>query len=133
MSNEDDLQIGMLTGADVICISADASLVEVASALTDAGVGALVVGSIDAVSGVISERDIVRAVAEGKDLAAVSAGDVASTELVWAATDAAIGEVALEMSDQWVRHVLVEERGQLVGIVSSRDLLGAYASNDAAD
>jgi CBS domain-containing protein len=31
------------------------------------------------------------------------------------------------MMEQYVRHVLLEEEGRLVGIVSARDLLGAYA------
>jgi CBS domain-containing protein len=34
------------------------------------------------------------------------------------------------MMEQYVRHVLVEDKGRLVGIVSARDLLGAYASED---
>jgi len=134
MTDGDEMKVGLLTGAEVLCIGADASLVEVAATLADAGVGALVVGTTSEVAGVISERDIVKAVAEGRDLTAVRAGEVASTELVWAASHAPIGEVALEMSDRWVRHVLVEDRGHLVGIVSARDLLGAYAAvSDSGD
>jgi CBS domain-containing protein len=37
------------------------------------------------------------------------------------------------MMEHYVRHVLLEEDGRLVGIVSMRDLLGAYAAADAAD
>jgi CBS domain-containing protein len=39
--------------------------------------------------------------------------------------------VATEMMEHWARHALVEEDGRLVGIVSARDLLGAYAAADA--
>lgn len=35
------------------------------------------------------------------------------------------------MMESYVRHVLVEEGGRLVGIVSARGLLGAYASDDS--
>ena len=35
--------------------------------------------------------------------------------------------------EHYVRHVLVERDGHLVGIVSARDLLGAYASGESAD
>ena len=90
-------------------------------------------GTVDDVKGVVSERDVVRAVAEGRDPATVPAEDMASTELVWAAADAPLAEVALEMSERWVRHVLIEERGALVGIVSARDLLGAYAAVSDVD
>jgi CBS domain-containing protein len=37
------------------------------------------------------------------------------------------------MMDRYVRHVLVEEDGSLVGIVSARDVLGAYAAADVDD
>lgn len=37
------------------------------------------------------------------------------------------------MMEHYVRHVLVEHDGRLVGIVSARDVLGAYVSADAAD
>jgi len=40
--------------------------------------------------------------------------------------------VANEMMDRYVRHVLVEEDGRLVGVVSARDLLGVYATGAAA-
>ena len=35
--------------------------------------------------------------------------------------------------ERWVRHVLVEEEGRVVGIVSARDLLGAYAAAESPD
>ena len=42
--------------------------------------------------------------------------------------DTRLAEVAEEMCERYVRHVLVEEDGRLVGIVSARDLLGVYAA-----
>jgi CBS domain-containing protein len=60
-------------------------------ALEDAGVGCLAVGKPDAVEGVVSERDILRAVAEGLDLDATSVGGVESTELKWATPSTASG------------------------------------------
>jgi CBS domain-containing protein len=39
-----------------------------------------------------------------------------------------VAEVAEEMMEHYVRHVLVEDAGRVVGIVSARDLLGAYAA-----
>ena len=38
--------------------------------------------------------------------------------------------VAVQMMDQYVRHILVEDDGRLAGIVSARDLLGVYAIGD---
>lgn len=131
MTNEEAMTIGMLSGSDVVCIGAAATLRDAAVAMDDVGIGCLVVGTEDAVEGIVSERDVVRAVAKGQDLDAGSVGDVASTKLVWADEGAPMGDVAMEMTEQWVRHVLVENDGRLVGIVSARDLLGAYAMADS--
>jgi len=42
--------------------------------------------------------------------------------------DATVTEVARLMIEEYVRHVLVEDDGELVGVVSARDLLSAYAA-----
>lgn len=128
MTNMEPTSVGMLTGAEVVCVGADATMQNAAEAMSERGIGALVVGTDADVQGVISERDIVRAVAEQRDLTTLSAGDVATTKLVWADAACPVDEVAMEMVERWVRHVLVEEDGNLVGIVSARDLLGIYAA-----
>ena len=121
--------ISELVEHDVRRVRPDVSLVEVAEALTEADVGVVVVGD-DKVSGIVSERDVTRAIAGGRDLAATRAADVAHAKLIWCDATATVAEVAVEMMEEYVRHVLVEEDGQLVGIVSARDLLGVYASSE---
>jgi len=124
------MTIDSLIGDDVVTVADDASLLDVAQTLTGADISAVVVGSPGSVTGVVSERDIVRAVAEGTDPATTLAKSVASTTIVWADVATSVGDVAEQMMEQWVRHVLVEKDGGLVGIVSARDLLGLYASSD---
>ena len=121
------LPVSVLVASDVVRIGTDADLLTVARALTEAEVGALVVGATD-VAGVVSERDVVRALATGRDPATTTAADVASAKVVWCDHAASVTAVAAEMMDQYVRHVLVEDGGRLVGIVSARDLLGSYAA-----
>lgn len=128
MTDVADLPVSVLTGEPVATVSPDATLLEVAREMADRDVGALVVGRPDAVHGVVSERDIVRALAAGRDPAATRAADVANTDLVWCDTTSTVAEVAAEMMERYVRHVLVEEEGRLVGVVSARDLLGVYAA-----
>jgi CBS domain-containing protein len=125
-----DLPVSALVGDAVRRIAATATLTEVAATLTEAEIGVVVVGDGAVPTGVVSERDIVRAVAEGRDLDATTASDVAHTELRWVQPDTTVGEVAVEMMDNWVRHVLVGEAGSMVGIVSMRDLIGVYAASD---
>jgi CBS domain-containing protein len=121
--------VSTLYEESVARIAPDMTLADVARALTEGGIGLLVVGD-DEVAGVISERDVVRAVAEGRDVETTKAIDVATTSLVWCDATATLAEVAEEMMEHYVRHILVEESGRLVGIVSARDVLGAYVSAD---
>lgn len=120
--------VSALTGNPVARVAADASLADIARALVSRDVGMVVVGHEQRPAAVLSERDIVRAVASGSDPATVRAGDVASTKLVWAAADDTVDAVANRMMEHYIRHVLVEEDGAPVGVVSARDLLGVYSS-----
>lgn len=120
-------------GDNVKTIPPESSVLDVVAALADADVGLLALGEGVHIAGVVSERDVVRALAKGSDPATTRAIDIATTKLVWCDASASVADVATEMLEHYVRHVLVEEDGQLVGMVSARDLLGAYASADAEE
>ncbi len=119
-----------VTGEPVMRLDTGATIADVAKAIADGQFGAVLIGD-DRPVGMVSERDVVRVVASGQDPAAVRAVDVASTKLVWCAADDTVDEVAVRMMDHYIRHVLVERDGELIGIVSARDLLGVYSA--AAD
>lgn len=133
ISSAGSTPVSALTGDPVVRVAADATLVDVAEAIVASEVGAVVVGDDERPAALVSERDIVRVVATGQSPASVRAVDVASTELVWCDVDATVDEVAAQMMDRYIRHVLVEEDGTLVGIVSARDLLGVYGADTAPD
>lgn len=116
-----------VTGDPVVRLGTDATVADVAKAIADGQVGAVLIGDGHLI-GMVSERDVVRVVAAGKDPQAVRAVDVASTKLVWCAADETVDEVAVRMMDHYIRHVLVERDGELLGIVSARDLLGVYGA-----
>lgn len=127
------LPVSSLIGDELITVTADTTVDAVARLLHDAGISIVAVGDPTAVEGVVSERDVVRVVARGDDPRTVTAGEIASRELVWCQADSTVPTVANEMFDRYVRHVLVTGRDGLAGIVSARDLLGVYASEDAPD
>lgn len=133
MSAAGSLPITMLVGAPVVCVDREATMPEAAGAMASAGVGALVVGTGDDPVGIVTEHDLVGILATGLQPDATRVGDVASTSLVWCDVDATVAQVAELMMERYVRHVLVEDQGRLVGVVSSRDLLGAYAADDTDD
>jgi len=124
--------VSELVEDEVVTVPPDLGLIETAETLVDADIGAVLVKAEGTVVGVLSERDVVRAVAQGRDLAATSAREMASTALIWCDVGATVAEVAAEMMERYVRHVLVESDGALVGVVSARDLLGVYVTAEPA-
>lgn len=124
--------VSVLCSDAVVRVSDEDTVLEVARVLTASEVGMVVVGHGEVI-GVVSERDVVVVLGTGQDPAEVTAGEVASRELVCCDADATVEDVGVEMMSRYVRHVLVEADGDLVGVVSARDLLGVLVSADLGD
>lgn len=133
MQSIGSLTVSTVTGGPVARVSAEATVADAAQALVAHDVGMVVVGDGEIPSAVLSERDVVRVVAAGRDPADVAAVEVASAKLVWASADDTVDEVAEQMMEHYIRHVLVERDGALVGVVSARDLLGVYTAGAVDD
>jgi CBS domain-containing protein len=110
----------------VVMVEPTTTVRHAAEVIVEASIGCIVVGTLGSVEGVISERDIARAVAEGLDLDTTTVADIESTRLVWAPPDASVETVADEMMQDYVRHVLVGGDGDVMGVVSMRDIISAY-------
>ena len=113
---------------EIVTLPPTATIREAARLMDTASVGCVVIGAVDSVDGVVTERDIVRVLATGLDPDRATVADIESRTLQWAGTDATVGDVAEEMMEGYVRHVLVGEAGRLQGIVSMRDVVTAYLS-----
>lgn len=114
-------------GRDVATVAPEATISEVLELLARHGVGALVVSSNGStVAGIISERDVVRALAaDGRDVVDRSAAQVMTREVVTCSETATIDQLMDEMTERRFRHVPVTEDGRLVGIVSIGDVVNA--------
>lgn len=117
-----------VTTDEIVTIAPTEPVRTAAVAIVEQSVGILIVGTPDDVIGVVSERDIVRAVAEELDLDEVTVSDIASRQVEWIDADDNIGAAAEEMMKDYVRHVLVRDEGGLVGVLSMRDVLSAYTT-----
>ena len=73
--------------------------------------------------GVVTERDLLRAVAAGEDPATALVEDRMTGQVVTAAPDWAIADAATLMVKHGVRHVLVFDGSELAGILSMRDVV----------
>ena len=113
---------------NVVRAPREATLIEVAEILRTAEVGAVVLGDGTRPVGIVSERDLARSIAECRDPSTTRGIDVGQGSIVWCDASATVAEVAAEMMEHYVRPILVENDGELIGVVSARDLLGVYAS-----
>ena len=110
---------------DVLTVFPNCSLLDVVDVLAAEAVGALVVvDDRGALVGIISERDIVRAVAAGGSNALDRlVSDHMTRHVVTATLDESIVGVLKTMSAGRFRHVPILKDGRLVGIVSSGDVI----------
>lgn len=79
--------------------------------------------------GIVSERDIVRALAADMDLDTTRVEDLMTGDLVCAEPDESVLVVATRMLDNEIRHIPVVENGFVIGMVSERDLLRALVAD----
>ncbi len=105
-------------------VSPDATLLEAARQMRDAKVGALLVSEGSVYLGVVSESDLVRkAMAEGVDVRQTRVRSVMSSPLITIEIDRSAHDASDLMAEKGIRHLVVTEEGQIVGILSVRDLL----------
>ena len=118
-------------GFDVATVGQEASLADAAARLRDRGVGALVVSDDGRhIDGIVSERDVVRALAaHGAGALGRTVGSVMSTTVVTCVADDSVEDLMSSMTERRIRHLpVVDEQGLLAGIVSIGDVVKARLS-----
>ncbi len=112
-------------GREVVTIGPDQTLGEAARLLAERRIGAIIVAHpARVVKGILSERDIVRAVASGGvNVLSDAVSRYMTVKVVTCAESASINDVMQTMSDGKFRHLPVVEGGQLVGVVSIGDVV----------
>ncbi len=90
--------------------------------------GSLVITEDGQLAGIITERDLLRAVALGADPDKTTVDDAMTTEVYTVPPDMPLQEAAREMATRWIRHLPVVEAGKLLGVVSMRDVTGVFAA-----
>ncbi|MGX6449396.1 CBS domain-containing protein [Patulibacter sp. S7RM1-6] len=99
-----------------------------AECMTERKVGAAVVTDPDGAGpGIVTERDVLRALATGLDVDAALVGDHASSDVVYAAPEWSLDEAAAAMVEGGFRHLVVMRGPEIAGIISVRDIARAWA------
>jgi CBS domain-containing protein len=112
-------------GTAVVTVPSGTLVTDVVAVLNDRRIGAAVVSDDGThIAGIVSERDIVRALAmTGPDALAQPVAAIMTTDVVTAAPDTTIEQLMSTMTDRRVRHVPVTVSGELAGIVSIGDVV----------
>jgi len=109
---------------DLIKVQPSTMTIEAVAAMSKAGVGSVLVIEDDALLGIFTERDVLRAFdrmhADPARVSPISKGMTSDPQTI--APDATVGEAMDRMLDGGFRHLPVIDGDTLVGIVSMRDL-----------
>ena len=126
------MQVRQGMSAVVLTVGPGHTLREAASAMSRRHVGAAVVLDPDAPGpGVITERDILRSVGAGEDPDHELVAEHLTAELTFAAPDWSLEQAAVAMVRGGFRHLVVVEGGELVGMLSMRDIVRCWTGDGA--
>jgi len=116
----------------VLTVGPAHTLRDAARLMTEKGVGAAVVSDDESGGpGVVSERDILNSLGRGEDPDAERVGDHMTDKVISAAPDWSLERAAVEMARRHIRHLVVVDGGELVGMLSMRDIVRVWTSDGA--
>ena len=110
----------------LVTISPEETVLDAARKMVENNMGLLVICDPEdsEIKGVVSERDIIRSIATGKD-GTVSVQKVSTYNVVTVKWNSEVAEAAKAMNKHRIRHVVVvDDAGKPIGVVSMRDLVG---------
>lgn len=111
----------------LLTVEPSSSLRRVAKVMSDRSVGCAIAIEKEAVAGIITERDILHAIAREQNIDETTVGDVMTREVVSGESGWDLLKAVKTMIDGGFRHLLVMDMDEPVGIVSLRDLMDSMA------
>jgi len=108
--------------------SASDSLRSAAERMWRQQTGSLLITDNGQLTGIITERDVLRAVALGADPDRSTVDEAMTAEVFTVPPDMPLQEAAKEMATRWIRHLPVVAEGRLLGVVGMRDITGIFAA-----
>jgi CBS domain-containing protein len=113
-----------IKGDDVVTISPDATVSDLVALLGKHNIGAVVVSTGErAVSGIVSERDVVRGLGRTSDVLGLTVADIMTADVRTAGPRDSVNDLMKLMTDHRIRHVPVVVDDKLHGIVSIGDVV----------
>lgn len=116
----------------VLTVGPGHTLRDAARMMTEKEVGAAVVIDEEAPGPrVISERDVLVSVGRGESPDEERVADHMSGSIITAPPDWSLERAAAEMAGRKIRHLVVVDEGELVGVLSMRDIMNVWTSDGA--
>jgi CBS domain-containing protein len=113
-------------GAEIVTIGPAETVTTLLDVLAEHNIGALVVVDAGEVVGIVSERDVVRRIAErGAQLLDAQVDQIMTSVVATTTSTDSVDSVAGTMTERRVRHMPVLDNGKLVGIVSIGDVVSS--------
>lgn len=112
---------------DIASVPHNASAIEAANVMLEKSVNSVVVKKEEEVIGIITDKDFVRMAALSGNPRGVTSH--MSVELVTIEHDADLLDALKLMKEKDVRHLLVKEKGDIVGMVSSKDIFSGMTDS----
>ncbi len=118
------MEIGPLITRAVLTVEEGDRFHDAAIWMIERGIGSAVVLKDGKPTGIITDRDALRVIARGSDIAKMTVGDCVTRGLKTVSPSLELSEAARAMRDKGFRHlVVVDDDGDLVGVFSMRDLV----------
>jgi CBS domain-containing protein len=116
----------------VLTINPGHSLRDAARAMADRGVGAAVVIDPEQPGpGIVTERDILQSIGTGQDPDSERVSEHLSSDLTFASPDWSLERAAEAMVRGGFRHLIVIDGGEMIGVLSMRDIVRCWVSDGA--
>ena len=111
-------------GSGVFTTTSDKSLLDIAKLLQQHGIGCIVIMSDDKIAGIVSERDLLRAIGQaGPKVLDQPVSDFMAKTVITAREADTVDRLMAEMTKRRFRHMPVVEKSRLIGLVSIGDLV----------
>ncbi|MDJ0959141.1 MAG: CBS domain-containing protein [Acidimicrobiia bacterium] len=124
------MRLESLVGGKATIVGPEATLAEAAEHMVETGVDSVAVVAERSLVGILTEHDLVVAVADGADLEDELVKDWMTESPDTIAPDIRVREAVIWLMQTGYRHLPVVDGSELLGIVSVRDLLWAIAGDE---
>lgn len=125
MDLDHDTRVQALVARPVVYVHPNDTLRELTATFVEESIGAALVRGPHGTIGLVTERDIVRAIADGASTSRTTVEQVMSEDLITVGPNEDLLTAAHLMLEAEVRHLPIMENGVAAGMVSARDALRA--------